>query len=88
MSTVQRYSAARSDKDEVEVETGYGTIMSTSAGHLLRDQIMRQTGLLRQFRCVELEKDDELQGIVAMNRGRWVLANDENKAGKEEFSKG
>jgi hypothetical protein len=30
---------------------------------------MQQTGLLQQFRCLELEEDDEPVGLAAMEQG-------------------
>src|ERR1700712_125072 len=49
----------RLDKDEVEVETDYDKIMSHPQTTRYVAKFMQQTGLLQQFRCVELEEDDE-----------------------------
>jgi ribonuclease HI len=59
----------RLDKDEVEVETDYDKIMSHPQATRYVAKFMQQTGLLQQFRCVELEEDDELQGLAAMDLG-------------------
>jgi len=59
----------RLDKDEVEVETDYDKIMQHPQATRYVAKFMQQTGLLQQFRCVELEDDDEPIGLAAMEPG-------------------
>ncbi|KAJ5545188.1 hypothetical protein N7461_007492 [Penicillium sp. DV-2018c] len=57
------------DKNEVQVGTDYGTIVSHRQATRYVAKFVQQTGLLQQFRCVELEEDDEPQGLAAMELG-------------------
>jgi hypothetical protein len=50
----------RLDKDEVEVETDYNKIISHPQATRYVAKFIQQTGLLQQFRYIELEEDDEL----------------------------
>ena len=59
----------RLDKDEVEVATDYDKIMQHPRATRYVAKFMQQTGLLQQFRCVELEDDDESIGLAAMDAG-------------------
>ena len=59
----------RLDKDEAEVATDYDKIIQHPQATRYVAKFMQQTGLLQQFRCVELEEDNELQGLAAMDVG-------------------
>ncbi|KAJ5562064.1 hypothetical protein N7461_000825 [Penicillium sp. DV-2018c] len=59
----------RLDKNEVQVGTDYDTIVSHPQATRYVAKFMQQTCLLQQFRCVELEEDDEPLGLAAMELG-------------------
>ncbi|KAJ5146197.1 uncharacterized protein N7515_000761 [Penicillium bovifimosum] len=59
----------RLDKNEVQVGTDYDTIVSHPQATRYVAKFVQQTGLLQQFRCIELEEDDEPQGLAAMELG-------------------
>jgi hypothetical protein len=59
----------RLDKGTVDVEIDYDKIIQHPQATRYVAESMLQTGLLQQFRYVELEEDDEPTGLAAMELG-------------------